>query len=937
MPFPLPLSKGQNRNLLPLLLLLRPFSAPAPNYENPPLPDSLFESPPRAGPHTLGDSTFHNMVLSYADAGDLRSLDLLLDRMRRDRRSLGETLLVRVVKAYGKARRVDDALDLFDGLSEEFHIRRTVRSFNSALNVLVAEGLVDRALGFYARFREEGVSPNGLTFNLLIKVLCRSGSVDRATEVFRGMYGHGCTPDVFAYGTLMDGLCREGRTDEAVALLDEMHVEGVLPSVVVYNVLVRRLCLDGDFARVSRLVDNMHLKGCAPNEATYNTIIHGLCLKGRVEKAVGILERMVSNGCRPNEVTYGTIIDGLVKQNRASDAIKVLSLMEEKGLKANEFVYSSLVSGLFKAGNSKLAMEIWRQMEENGCKANIVVYTALVDGLCRGGDIEEAKRVLLEMSEKGFKPNVFTYSALMRGLFETGKTEDAIGVWNDMIDNGCTPSKSLEDKNPREFLDGLVERLCRRKNYRDRWGKKFSDLYLAMDAIVLSDYVGKMNTSLLDNGSSNVMRALNVAYSSQLASKMQLFSPAPQSDCHDTRRLSYEIPDKGENTSCLFPPERDLICIETFQPNSCEGGQINALQVFNSEEKQMELIFEYFEHEKPPQRKPLFEKLFGEGGAASQFRGGAAGLFGERDVVGLINGEALPPKRTGPPRLVSLCIGVIGQHFEDIIEDLSEIAAEFPSDVKIHPDAGFSHPEQMALTAIARRRKLLSDAVLLSLADSSWDHLDVSGSSVTDLGLSEVAEMCPYLRAVDIRGCPRSNFTARRCLSILKPSLNDVEEESWEELDVKNISNGAQSLQWLVWPKIDEDSRHTLNSDCPRIVINPQPTLLGYRGSQVPWEALPESVLDEPDIKDIDPKTWATTIFTRTVATPNSASDASELHIAEKFRLAFVERDTRLAPKRAKNARQHQRRAKREWVETSMDAKSIALASRISRSLHNQI
>ncbi|KAK1326200.1 Pentatricopeptide repeat-containing protein [Acorus calamus] len=817
MPFPPPLSKGQNRNLLPLLLLLRPFSAPAPNYENPPLPDSLFESPPRAGPHTLGDSTFHNMVRSYADAGDLRSLDLLLDRMRRDRRSLGETLLVRVVKAYGKARRVDDALDLFDGLSEEFNIHRTVRSFNSALNVLVAEGLVDRALGFYARFREEGVSPNGLTFNLLIKALCRSGSVDRATEVFRGMYGHGCAPDVFAYGTLMDGLCREGRTDEAVALLDEMHVEGVLPSVVVYNVLVRRLCLDGDFARVSRLVDNMHLKGCAPNEATYNTIIHGLCLKGRVEKAVGILERMVSNGCRPNEVTYGTIIDGLVKRNRASDAIKVLSLMEEKGLKANEFVYSSLVSGLFKAGNSKLAMEIWRQMEENGCKANIVVYTALVDGLCRGGDIEEAKRVLLEMSEKGFKPNVFTYSALMRGLFETGKTEEAIGVWNDMIDNGCTPNKVS--------YSTLVHGLCE---------------------------VGRLKEGLM---------------------------------------VWKQMLSRG----C----KPDVVAYGAMINGFCNDGLVNeGLRLFN-EMLFGELIFEYFEHEKLPQRKPLFENT-----AAPRNH--------------LTGWEATQLSR--PPPLAAEPPGAP-----------AEVSPSTQTPRRPGPYA------MMALTAIARRRKLLSDAVLLSLADSSWDHLDVSGSSVTDLGLSEVAEMCPYLRAVDIRGCPRSNFTARRCLSILKPSLNDVEEESWEELDVKNISNGAQSLQWLVWPKIDEDSRHTLNSDCPRIVINPQPTLLGYRGSQVPWEALPESVLDDPAIKDIDPKTWATTIVTRTVATPNSASDASELHIAEKFRLAFVERDTRLAPKRAKNARQHQRRAKREWVETSMDAKSIALASRISRYLHNQI
>lgn len=35
-----------------------------------------------------------------------------------------------------------------------------------------------------------------------------------------------------------------------------------------------------------------------------------------------------------------------------------------------------------------------------------------------------------------------------------------------------------------------------------------------------------------------------------------------------------------------------------------------------------------------------------------------------------------------PPSLVSLCLGVIGRHFEDIIEDLAEIAA-IPSSMKV--------------------------------------------------------------------------------------------------------------------------------------------------------------------------------------------------------------------------------------------------------------
>ena len=57
----------------------------------------------------------------------------------------------------------------------------------------------------------------------------------------------------------------------------------------------------------------------------------------------------------------------------------------------------------------------------------------------------------------------------------------------------------------------------------------------------------------------------------------------------------------------------------------------------------------------------------------------------------------------------------------------------------------------MAIVAIARRRKLLNDEVIVALADSSWEILDVSGSDVSDVGLAKVAKICKSLRAVDIR------------------------------------------------------------------------------------------------------------------------------------------------------------------------------------------
>ncbi|CAN6914781.1 unnamed protein product [Brassica oleracea] len=276
---------------------------------------------------------------------------------------------------------------------------------------------------------------------------------------------------------------------------------------------------------------------------------------------------------------------------------------------------------------------------------------------------------------------------------------------------------------------------------------------------------------------------------------------------------------------------------------------------------------------------------------------------------------------------------------------------------------GFHYPQHMSIAAIAKRRKLLDDDLVISLADTSWEILDVSSSDVSDSGLAKVSEMCKSVRAVDISrcnkitsmgvselvqncrsletlrcgGCPSSESTARRSLSLFKPDLSNVEEETWEELDVTEIGHGGHSLRWLVWPRIDKDSLEMLSIECPRIVVNPKPSFLTYTLHEVPREAFPDVALDEPFVKDIDPKTWVVRGVVKNPTTSLlSLTSSSELSIAEKFRLAFAERDARLAPKRAKNARQQQRRAERDWMMSSDEAKAVAFASKATRSLRKK-
>lgn len=138
----------------------------------------------------------------------------------------------------------------------------------------------------------------------------------------------------------------------------------------------------------------------------------------------------------------------------------------------------------------------------------------------------------------------------------------------------------------------------------------------------------------------------------------------------------------------------------------------------------------------------------------------------------------------------------------------------------------------------------------------------------------------------------------------------------------------------VLQPTIDKESLEILSTECPRIIVNPKPSFFGHKGIDIPKHALPGVALDEFIVEDIDPKTWAVS-GSKLIRTSPPVLSSIELPIAEKFRLAFVERDARLAPKRAKNARQRQRRAEREWVTTSTSVKSIVLAGQLSKNLRS--
>jgi hypothetical protein len=153
-------------------------------------------------------------------------------------------------------------------------------------------------------------------------------------------------------------------------------------------------------------------------------------------------------------------------------------------------------------------------------------------------------------------------------------------------------------------------------------------------------------------------------------------------------------------------------------------------------------------------------------------------------------------------------------------------------------------------------------------------------------------------------------------------------------IGVVKVSFGVAVV--CVQPGIDNKSREILTTECPRISINPIFSWRTY--GIVPRGAQPGVVLDSLILEDIDPKAWAVVSSTRFQKTGSSSTDDTTddgMSVAERFRLAFISRDERLAPKRAKNMRQNQRRAEKAWLSANPDVKANVWAGIAWKSLKN--
>ena len=132
----------------------------------------------------------------------------------------------------------------------------------------------------------------------------------------------------------------------------------------------------------------------------------------------------------------------------------------------------------------------------------------------------------------------------------------------------------------------------------------------------------------------------------------------------------------------------------------------------------------------------------------------------------------------------------------------------------------------------------------------------------------------------------------------------------------------------MLQPSVDENTTVHLAKEWPKLQLNLQRST---RRHPVPIEALPNTHVDAPFVRSINPKVWLQRVEWREEREDSETKMrrmALGLPIAERFRLAYVWQEEalkRMSPLQIKNARKNQRRYERaKHAQSSDGAESYA-------------
>ncbi|KAL0403184.1 UNVERIFIED_CONTAM: Pentatricopeptide repeat-containing protein, chloroplastic [Sesamum radiatum] len=276
-----------------------------------------------------------------------------------------------LIELYSKWDLFEEAAGVFNAMENGDTV-----SWTAIISSLVQAGNRIRALRFFVRMIEEGVSPNEYTFVKLLGA-CSSLGINYGKLVHNQLIIWGVRLNLILNTALVDMYAKCQKMEDAVKVLKKTSEQDV---------------------------------------QLWTTVIGGFTHNLNFREAISAFRQMVSNNIVPNNFTYAGILSACSSTQALQLGKQIHTQLITSGLENDISVGNALLDFYSKCSN---AVEDVIRVLKGILTPNVISWTTLIAGFAAHGLKDECFLAFLEMQFSGQQPNSFTLSYILQACGTT--------------------------------------------------------------------------------------------------------------------------------------------------------------------------------------------------------------------------------------------------------------------------------------------------------------------------------------------------------------------------------------------------------------------------------------------------------------------------------------------------------------------------------------
>ncbi|XP_061341862.1 protein LOW PHOTOSYNTHETIC EFFICIENCY 1, chloroplastic-like [Gastrolobium bilobum] len=420
----------------------------------------------------------------YSSKLDVRALAMSLqtaktvedvEEILKDKGNLPLQVYSSVIKGFGKDKRMDSALILFDWMKK----RKIETNGSFGPNLFIYNGLLGvvkqseqfaETEAILNEMAQDGITYNVVTFNTLMAIYVEKGEADKALNMLDEIHRNGLTPSPVSYSQAL--LAYRRMRDGYGALnffvnLREKYRQGKMgkdgdgedweKEFIKLEKFTIRICYqvlrcwlisrDNLSNNVLKFLVDMDNAGIPLRHAELERLVWACTREDHYSVAKELYSRIRERYDKISLSVCNHVIWLMGKAKKWWAALEIYEDLLDKGPKPNNLSHELIMSHFGFLLSAAKRKGIWRwgvrllnKMEDKGLKPGSKEWNAVLVACSKASETTAAVQIFKRMVENGEKPNVISYGALLSAL-EKGKLyDDALRVWDHMVKVGVEPN-----------------------------------------------------------------------------------------------------------------------------------------------------------------------------------------------------------------------------------------------------------------------------------------------------------------------------------------------------------------------------------------------------------------------------------------------------------------------------------------------------------------